>query len=100
MVSMVQNGWEAAQLTVVLVAWNLWLETLSLSHILDDLTWHCGLVERRTAGQDLPVIEYGLWESLTAGSGTKVGVETKRFHDRQVRLDGEERSTHTLLFGE
>lgn len=41
-----------------------------------------------------------LWESLSTGTLAKSGVETERLHDWQVCLDGEERSSWTLLLGE
>ena len=62
---------------VVLVAGNLDLETLALAHLLDDLTGLGGGVERRTAGEDAPVIEDGLGEGLATGSGAEIGGETE-----------------------
>jgi len=35
---------------VVVVAWNILLETLSLTHLRNDLANHSGRVERRTTG--------------------------------------------------
>lgn len=86
--------------TYVLVAGNLDLETLALAHLLDDLADLGGGVERRTAGETLPVIEDGLGESLAGGGGTEITVEAERLHDGEVGLDGEEGSAGALLLAE
>lgn len=86
--------------TYVLVARNLDLETLALAHLLDDLADLGGGVERRTAGETLPVIEDGLGESLAGGGGTEIAVEAERLHDGEVGLDGEEGSAGALLLAE
>jgi hypothetical protein len=46
------------------------------------------------------VIEDGLREGLAGGMRAEVSVETEGFHDGQVGLDGEERSSWTLLLVE
>lgn len=81
---------------VVLVTGNLRLETLALTHLVDDGTGHGGGVGDGTAGQDLPVVEHHLGEGLTRGGGAEVGVETERLLDGKVSLDVEEGSTGTL----
>ena len=83
--------------TYVFVTGNDLLETLALAHLLDDLTGLGGGVERRTAGEDAPVIEDGLGEGLATGSGTEIGRETEGLVDGQVSLDHEQRGTGTLL---
>ena len=83
--------------TYVFVTGNDLLETLALAHFLDDLTGLGGGVERRTAGEDAPVIEDGLGESLATGSGAQIGRETEGLVDGQVSLDHEQRGTGTLL---
>lgn len=83
--------------TYVFVTGNDLLETLALAHLLDDLTGLGGGVERRTAGEDAPVIEDGLGEGLATGSGAEIGRETEGLVDGQVSLDHEQRGTGTLL---
>lgn len=85
---------------VVLVAGNDLLETLALTHLLDDLTGLSGGIKRRSTGKDVPVIEDGLGEGLTTGGGAEIGRETEGLVDGEVSLDGEERSTGTLLLRE
>jgi hypothetical protein len=85
--------------TYVFVTGNDLLETLALAHLLDDLTGLGGGVERRTAGEDAPVIEDGLGEGLATGSGAQIGGETEGLVDGQVSLDHEQRGTGTLLLG-
>jgi hypothetical protein len=46
------------------------------------------------------MVKDGLWEGLSGGVGTEIGVETERLHDGKVGLDGEERCSRTLLLVE
>lgn len=48
--------------------------------------------------QDLPMIEYTLWESLSSGVGTQVGSKTKRLIDWKICFNYEHRCTSNLLF--
>jgi len=82
--------------TYVLVAWNLRLDTLPLTHLLDDLTRHGRLVKDGTTWQDLPVVKDHLWEGLTTSVGTEIGVETERLVDWEVGLNVEEWGTWSL----
>ncbi|TKW57868.1 hypothetical protein CTA1_8343 [Colletotrichum tanaceti] len=86
--------------THVLNTRNLNLETLALTHLLDDLADLGGAVKRRATGQGLPVVEDGLGEGLSRGGLAQVTVEAKGLHDGQVGLDGEQRSTGALLLTE
>jgi hypothetical protein len=81
---------------VVVVSGNLGLETLALAHVLGDLTGEGGSVERRTTGEDLPMVEDQLGEGLTGGGGTEIGVETEGLLDGKVGLDVEQGSSGTL----
>lgn len=87
-------------MTYVLDTGNLGLETLALPGVLDDGTGLGGGVEGRTTLQNLPVVEDGLGEGLARGTLAQIGVETERLHDGKVGLDGEQRSTGTLLLVE
>ena len=87
-------------MTYVLDTRNVLLDTLALAHLGDDSSDLGGGVERRTTGQDLPVIEDGLGESLAGGGLTKIAVEAERLQDGEVGLDVEQRSTGALLLGE
>ena len=84
--------------TYVLNTGHLNLETLALTHGLDDLAGLGGGIERRATRKNLPVIEDGLREGLAGRRLTEITVEAEGFHDGEVSLDGEERSTRTLLF--
>lgn len=86
-------------LTYVLVAGNLLLETLALTHLSDDLTRLGGGVKRRSTREDGPVVEDRLGEGLSTGGLTKLAGETEGLVDGQVGLDVEERSTRALLLG-
>lgn len=88
------------KITYVGVVWNGLLDTLALSHFGDNLTRLGGWVEGRATGEELPMVEDGLGESLTTSGRAEIGRETEGLVDREVSLDGEERSTGTLLFGE
>jgi hypothetical protein len=83
--------------TYVFVAGNSLLETLALAHLGDDLTGLGGGVQRRTAGEDSPVVEDGLGEGLTTSGGAQIGGETEGLVDGQVSADVEQRSTGALL---
>jgi hypothetical protein len=48
----------------------------------------------------LPVIEDALREGLTSSMRAQFSVETERFRDREIRLDGEHWRSGTLLFTE
>ncbi|TLD26845.1 hypothetical protein PspLS_04985 [Pyricularia sp. CBS 133598] len=87
-------------LTYVLDAGNLGLETLALPGVLDDGTSLGGGVEGRATLEDLPVVEDGLGEGLSRGTLAQIGVETERLHDGEVGLDGEQRGTGALLLVE
>lgn len=80
----------------VLVARDGLLETLALTHGLDDLTNNAGGVKGATTGQNLPVVKHQLWEGLATGGGTEIGVESERLGDGQVCLDVEQWGTGTL----
>ena len=85
------------QLVVVLfVTWNLWLLTSTLSLSLDNSTWLRGWVGWVT-GQDSPMVEDHLRESLTTSSLSQLTGETERLVDRHVSLDGKQWSTWSLL---
>lgn len=85
---------------VVLVTWDNLLETLALTHLLDDLTWLASWVEDGSSWKNLPMVEDGLWEGLSSGTLTEIGGETERLVDWQVGLDGEEWGTWALLLRE
>lgn len=85
--------------TYVLVARNLLLETLALTHLSNDLTRLAGGVKRRSTRKDGPVVEDRLGEGLSTGGLTKLAGETEGLVDGQVGLDVEERSTRALLLG-
>lgn len=85
---------------VVLDTRNVLLDTLALSHGGNDLADLAGRVERRTTGEDLPVVEDGLGESLSGGGLSEISVETERLENGEVGLDVEERSTGSLLLAE
>jgi hypothetical protein len=87
----------AAKGTHVVISRNLFLETLALTGLGNDLTRLGGGVKGRTTGEDSPVIEDRLREGLSTSGGTEISVETERLVDGHVSLDGEERSTDTLL---
>lgn len=53
---------------------------------------------KRISWEDLPMIKYTLWESLSTGVGTKISSKTKRFIYRQISFNHEHRSTSNLLF--
>ena len=86
--------------TYVLVARNLNLDTLALTHILHDLTNLRRGLQGRATGEDLPMVEDGLWEGLAGGMGAEIGVEAEGLHDGEVGLDGEEGCSGTLLLAE
>lgn len=86
--------------TYVVDTGNLNLETLALAHSRNDIADLGSGVQRGPTGEDLPVVEDGLGESLTGGTSTEIGVETERLHDGEVGFDVEERSTGALLLGE
>jgi hypothetical protein len=86
------------QLVVVVVDVRyLNLDTLTLTHLSNDLTGHGGGVKRRATLEDLPVVEDQLGEGLTGSVGAEIGGETERLVDGQVSLDVEEGSTDTLV---
>lgn len=87
----------AVKVTHVVISRNLFLKTLALTGLSNDLTRLGGGVKRRTTGKDSPVIEDRLREGLSTSGGTEISVETERLVDGHVSLDGEERSTDTLL---
>lgn len=84
--------------TYVFISWNILLDTLSFSHRLHNLTGLGGGVEGRATRKDLPVIEDGLRECLTASIRPKIGRKAKRLVDRQIRLDVEQWSSWALFF--
>ncbi|GKT92871.1 elongation factor 2 [Colletotrichum tofieldiae] len=101
------NPWErrlqlvvVLRITHVLNTRNLNLETLALTHLLDDLADLGGAVKRRATGQGLPVVEDKLGEGLSGGGLAQVTVEAEGLHDGEVGLDGEQRSAGTLLLTE
>lgn len=85
--------------TYVVVARNLLLETLALTHLSNDLARLRGGVKRRSTRKDRPVVEDGLREGLTTGSGTEIARETEGLGDGQISLDVEQRGTGSLLLG-
>jgi hypothetical protein len=86
--------------TYVVDTWNFHLDTLALTHVQYDLTNLGGSIKRRSTRKDLPVVKDLLWEGLSRGGLAKITVETERLHDGKVSLDGEQRSTRTLLLVE
>lgn len=85
--------------TYVLIARNLLLETLALTGLSNDLTRLGGRVKRRSTRQDGPVVEDGLREGLATGGGTEISSESEGLVDRQVSLDGVQRSSGSLFLG-
>lgn len=81
---------------VLLVTWNLWFETSTLSLLLDNGTWLRGWVGWVTA-QHAPVVKDQLWESLTTSGLSQLTGETERLVNWQVGLDGEQWGTWSLL---
>ncbi|GKT45569.1 uncharacterized protein ColSpa_05750 [Colletotrichum spaethianum] len=79
---------------------NLNLETLALTHLLDDLADLGGGVKGRATGQRLPVVKDKLGEGLSGGGLAQVTVEAEGLHDGEVGLDSEQRSTGALLLTE
>jgi hypothetical protein len=67
---------------------------------LNNLTGLGGGVEWRATGQELPMVEDRLRESLATSIRSEIGCETEGFVDREVGLDGEQRCTWTLFLGE
>lgn len=84
----------------VLNTWNLNLDTLALTHLLDNGTDLGGSVKWGTTWKNLPVVKDGLWESLSGGVGTEISVETEGLHNWEIGLDGEQRGSWTLLLSE
>jgi len=84
----------------VLNTWNLNLDTLALTHLLDDLPDLGGTIEWRTTWENLPMVEDRLWECLSGGVRAEISIEAKRLHNWEVSLDGEQRSSWTLLLVE
>lgn len=65
---------------------------------LDD-TGGFGSGVSRVTGQDLPMVEHALWESLTTSIGTEISSETERFIYRQVCFNYEHgRASHLHFF--
>ena len=87
-------------MTYVLDARNLDLDTLALTHLVDNGANLAGGVERRATRKHLPVIEDRLGEGLSRSGLTQVAVEAERLQDGQVSLDVEQRSTGALLLVE
>lgn len=81
----------------VLNTWNLNLDTLALTHLLDDGTDLGGSVKWGSTWKDLPMVEDGLWEGLSGGVGAEISVEAEGLHNWEVSLDGEEWGSWTLL---
>ena len=89
------------QLVIVVVdTGNLDLDTLAFTHLGNNGTNLGGGVQRRTTGQDLPVIEDRLREGLSRGGGTEISVEAEGLQDGEVGLDVEQRGTRALLLVE
>jgi hypothetical protein len=86
--------------TYVLNTWNLNLDTLALTHLLDDGSDLGGWVKWRSTWKKLPMIEDGLWEGLSGSVGAQISVEAEGLHNWEVSLDGEQRSSWTLLLSE
>lgn len=85
---------------VVLNTWNLNLDTLTLPHLLDNLTGFGSPVKNRTTRKNGPVVKDGLGEGLSTSVGTEIGSETERLVDGKVSLNVEQRSSGTLLLRE
>lgn len=85
---------------VVLDTRNELLDTLALSHGGDNLSDLGGGIEGRATGEDLPVVEDGLGESLSGGGLSEISVEAEGLENGEVGLDVEQRSTRSLLLAE
>lgn len=75
--------------------WQAFLQTLTLTDVLDDLVRLRAGVSWVT-GEDLPVIEHALRECLSTGVGSQIGGETERLVDGQISLDDEHGRTGDL----
>merc|ERR1712217_797648 len=84
---------------VVIESGNLLLETLSLTDAGNNLTNLASSVQRITV-HCLPMIEHALREGLATSVRAEISSETEGLHDRQVGLDGVQRSTGALLLSE
>jgi len=88
------------ELVVVLIkGWDSLLKTLSLSNGHGE-GLDLGALVNWGSGHEGPVIEDGLWESLSTGSLSEGRVETERLGNWEVSLHGEHWGTDSLLGSE
>jgi len=62
------------------------LQSLPLPRLHDDDTGF-GIGLQRAAGENLPMVEHALWESLSRGGGSQFGGETEGLHDGEIGFD-------------
>lgn len=107
-----QVEWLKPLTVEIIKRWNAFLQALAFTGLGNNL---CGLgrTVEWISGQNLPMVEYALWESLTTGVRAQISGKTQKIQiktslqsiepterlvDRQVGLDDEHWSTGNLLF--